>query len=231
MGTYAYQVLLDGTLHGSRLRPVGRRQRKQLEDLLGDEDLLVQIAVADGAREGQYARRSTSTTSSSAQPRAKRRCSGSPSRWPSSTRCPTPSATRLGCPTRPSSWIRSSATCTSRSPTSRASSIPCSTSSRSGTIGWCRRRGAGRDPRLGRETLRNYRPDHIAKADTRRRQGTRPQRDPLRVAGQQVRPRRPSFSEHSDERRRLREARLLRALHPAGLTPRRPQRGHAVLAH
>lgn len=51
----AYQVLLDGTpARLAAFAAQGRRQRKQLEDLLEDEDLLVQIAVADGAREGQY---------------------------------------------------------------------------------------------------------------------------------------------------------------------------------
>ncbi|MDA1264905.1 MAG: hypothetical protein O2816_07500 [Planctomycetota bacterium] len=50
-----YVVLLEATPRGlAAFTQQGEAQRKLVDDMLADEDLLVQMAVADGARDGKY---------------------------------------------------------------------------------------------------------------------------------------------------------------------------------
>ena len=50
-----YVVLLDATLHGlAAFAQEGEAQRKLIDQMLAEDDLLVEMAVADGAKDGKY---------------------------------------------------------------------------------------------------------------------------------------------------------------------------------
>ena len=218
-----FEVLMEATPRGlADFAQQGEAQRKLIDRMLADKDLLVQMAVADGAKGGNYGR--AMEIYRDIQKASDKAAEGTLQRLALAV------ALEHAVPVKQRNAESGTDAPATVDPVKRYLHYEkafldgeldpgLQEPERLGLPHGRRWRGARRDPRLGPRDAAQLppRPDHHSRLSLALcRIG--PQRCPLRLAGQQIRRGQPAvLPEHPQEWRRLRSARLLRPLHPARL--------------